>query len=341
MKTKVLVLCVVGAVLHQSFAMGTGRYVAQLNDIRYSVRPAYSRLTMSVDGPASYSLNEGQKCVSIIFPKTDIKRWYDGARLRFSSGLIDRVQVFRAGGDTAIVAATFKKEATFRVQQMDEGKGYYLFVTQDSSSSKSIVSRAMTPLVKRQNASAASDQQVIAPITNTPPTPVVRGEQPMSPGSTIPWGRVILAVTLAAMGTGVTLTILRQSGGGRQAVNSAKAPASVPPSPLALPVKQPLAVNDNPIDELESPEPTDEESSALMLARQYRRGQGELKLSFNLTGRQNERQWAQLIKTLKEAQVPQKHQVKMAKKLGIGRGEVELAAALHRTRPLQLKEEPA
>jgi hypothetical protein len=66
-----------------------------------------------------------------------------------------------------------------------------------------------------------------------------------------------------------------------------------------------------------------------------------LKLSFNLTGRKSEHQWAQLIKTLKETQVAQKDQVKMAKKLGIGRGEVELAAALHRTRPLRLKEEPA
>ena len=71
-------------------------------------------------------------------------------------------------------------------------------------------------------------------------------------------------------------------------------------------------------------------SSALTFAEQYHRSQGDVELTMKLRDGLRKQSHLGVAKTIGNAQMPPKGRISAAKKLGVGKGELDLASRLLR-----------
>jgi hypothetical protein len=310
---------------------------AQLVSVRYGVRPGCSRLTIALNGVPPYAVARQDHGVRIAFGNTTVLSAYAATGIRFSSGLIERVSFDGTGRDSAIVLVFLKAGARLRGIPIKDGENLqFEFVADQGATPASATGEG---LPRKTAGTPPLDLPALTGMVAARPQGTVAGKT--SGGTELPpHGRggvpaprlhLLLAVMLAAMGTGLALLLLR-----RRAVNHPPAPGPEPPAPRRrhLPGDtQEVSAGVTPpeVREAEDADMDDDQAASMLsLARQYRRGQGEMNLSFNLASRQTEQKWARLVEKLKTASGNRNAQVTLARQLGVGRGEVELALAVQR-----------
>ena len=140
---------------------------------------------------------------------------------------------------------------------------------------------------------------------------------------------VLVALCSALAGTAVILYLISKSAPQKEAAKnvSPEITQNVQPQvPMPLPPEEkPAEVVDSLIDE----EPN-EEDAAVELAQRYQRGQGEMQLLFSIRAHENE--GAQIASLLSTPSSPKSkgNAKRLAKKIGLGKSEVELLVRLQK-----------
>jgi|GEM_PF-5082701 len=336
---------------------------SQIVNMRYYNHEGSSRLAIKLLGNPQYSTERNESDVRIILPNTDVPASYDGARMHFANGFVTRVYVDRWKGDCVVVTVGLKANTGFRVERMDNMEGVFIDVFPDSS-------RTLTQdSGDADTALATGHRSVILPIQtlsfttlvaadNMPPKKqkdsVVSAAPPavsiVLPNISFAWPKVgvvhvSLAIALAVLGTALVLLVIRRLYVTRNvrvpSTFTAEFAGAISGHPDQRKEDSREMWSSRPV---ESPRNrlVEEDSSVRMLAKRYGRGLGEVKLSFDLRSRMSERRWIARVQELAEKNEQLQDRLAVAKELGIGRGEVDLAVLLHHSKtPKTLKGELA
>ena len=335
---------------------------SQLVNMRYFDHAGGSRLAIRVRGEFVYSMTKGEHAVRILLAGTGVAPSYDGARLRFSTGLVNTVCVDGAAGEGAVVAVRPRAGTAVRVVRMEGENGLYVDVCHDSSH---VVGQDSFSL---DAASAGMHHQVIVPIRTFSLNSLVFAESSGSAGEyadvtqtndtvaaqVIPevgtrrFAQVglipaLLGLTSAILSTGLLLLLIRRHDGRKNVMlpPGVDAGFSEVLSQLSEWESRESGIQEKPqAPELPYSPPSHQDVSVLGLAKRYGRGLGEINLSFALKARQGERRWVQKVQEIAEGSHGADDNARIAKELGVGKGEVNLAIMLHHLKsPQTLRKE--
>jgi hypothetical protein len=333
-------------------SLASTKLIAGITSVRYYNYPDHSRLLIRMDGIPHFTVFNANGRMTIHLGGTALKAEHDGARYHFSEGRIERLQIDRISQDSAHVQVEFRGKTRSECAMLQSITTLKLDAFDDTTS----VAAADTSCADTSGTNRAA---VIAPIqtitknTAAPPPATTR----VAAKSSVPVSQerdlqstvqewfadhqldprlAVIVIGSAIAGTIVILLLIK-----KKMTKTARSYVSVAAR---------TAATVEPEEETENAEPEVERaplsiprrnaaSPALSLARAYGRGQEEVNLSINLKGRHAERRWAMNMQKLAEEQENDQDSVTLARKLGVGRGEVDLALLLnHLKSPRTVKE---
>jgi hypothetical protein len=343
-KANILILCGLFLICAQwSQAVEQSTDIARVDDVRYAVLEGSSRLTIKVEGRMQYSVDRVENWVRILFGKTTVKERYARARMSFTSGFVARVNIDQRGQDSAVVAVLLREKTSFKVSRSDKEKALLVEVYPDSSFQNHAGNSLALPLQRLPFGGMLVGESSQHKVNEAPKVQQVDLNARKSPYS---WPNtvalsVLLTIALALLGTSVLLVLIRSRSFGNATRRQSKA-ASVSTDPALIRTnssqRNALLVDEQ--SDADSVVSSDRDSLARLLAKQYQRGEGELTPSFNFKGRNGEHKWNQKIRELTESNLERKGHASIARKLGIGKGEVELARLVRQAKnPKILSEE--
>lgn len=343
----------------QAFAFDQPSVAARIIGVRYFDRPSYSRLVIELNDTFQYSVVRQGDEIRILFAKAQVPALYDGARFQYSSGLLDRVWIDRLKNDSVVVTVLARKNTAFNLRKAQQLVGLLLDVHPDfpdslahDTASVQAESTVALPLVIQPIQTIS--QNSLLPAGTQQLQVSVPAESRMSIAMTSILEKIAdlrkvnplhasLAIALAVAGTGLLLLLLR-----RLHIRGPKQGRSAFPTEFAdagskqenLPHIGRAAAEGARETIHQVAERSEQEASVLGLAKKYGRGLGEINLSMNLKARQRENQWAKRAQRLAEVTGNSRDKAELAKELGIGRGEVDLAMLFHHLKaPSTLREE--
>ena len=320
---------------------------ARILDVRYVDHPGYSRLEIKLRGNPSYSTTRRDNVFRIVFAATDIIPARDGARIPLTTGFVKRLCLDRSA-DSAVVAVSCKPHSAVHVGRMNNKTGVCLDISRDTSTASGQDSLSADP------APPDVSHQVIVPIQVFSVKSLVAEKLPDSSGGrgdsmlsrdlatahTLPLMEflrpldlhlmpVLLTIGASILSTGLVLLLIRRRYEGRKRTKSfsreyqaqypgtSEAPQSLPEEPESPHSREPMTP------------PSTQGVSMLGLARKYGRGVGEINLSFALRSRQGEQRWARTVHEVNRVGESPENKKRVARELGVGRGEVDLAMVFH------------
>jgi len=354
----ILLMCILLLGVRQVHATDRPSMVARILDVKYYDRAGYSRLIVSLNESVQYSATKKGNEIRIVLAKTDILPSSDGARLQYFSGLMDGVSVDQVKDDSVVVIVVrVKANTVFKLEKTEKPNGLCLDVYPDPSP----IYWEDTTSVYTQ--SSGTQRFVIQPIqtislnnlasTVTPPQRESAGTTAESSNTMAAVLKVIasqgrmnplhasVAIALAMMGTGLLLLLLRRRYVRKptRTVFTAELNEAVSKQVIAPQIDLPVP-EDSRDAEPSTVLQSDPDASVLGLARKYGRGLGEISLSLNLKARQRKNRWTKRAQRLVEVADLSRDRGEIAKELGIGRGEVDLAMLFHHLNtPKTLREE--
>lgn len=165
-----------------------------------------------------------------------------------------------------------------------------------------------------------------------PQSSVVEGERRRTTQATIVLAAI--AVCIALGGTLAIMVLVSKRSGQKAGGNNSR--IQVEPA-LPLPVQTPAFVANEAVqrDEETLFDFREEEENAIDLAQRFHRGQGELNLAFNLQSRRKVHSTIEKLMHSRSIGNPNRRKKLLAKRLGIGNGEVELALKFKKLRHSQ------
>lgn len=356
-------------------APATAATSAQLTDVRYSALAGYSRVTLLFDGEVRYSRLTTDGVVRLGFSHTAVAIPLKARRQLLSTGLVTAISVVPLPGDSLVVSLMLRAGSTYRC--LLPASGNALFVDVLPTGGQTALPRA-TSVPARGNVPPASllPKRVVsgpraavkAPATGDPEpgesraslsamvdipgiareqvhaesgTAVVRMEtgQPvqrtLSPLAML--GLSLLVVFLLT-GTGAVLTMAFRKKPPAPAARPATgrpAFAFEPPAYAGRDARDAdLLVDEPDVDD----ESQFQHETSLQLARTFRRGSEEITLAHRMHDRTTPQlSGARMEETLTHSKTPHQR-LTFARKLGVGRGEMDLAMKLRAIRPVEKKE---
>ena len=350
---------ILGVAQLYSGSVDSGR--AQLLKVRYfDQHEGYSRLTITVQGDFQYSTSKVENVFRILLPGTGVAAPYEGARLKFFTGFVNSVHVDRTA-EGAIVTVHPGAQMWVRVGRMENQNALYVDVYRDSAKTAALDAAGV------DTASGTTHGQVIMPIetislnslvptensgsggekvgaVQTNDTPVTQTKpwwefQPLSEEEILP---MVFTLASSVLGTGLVLLVIRRHYSKKHMQVRSGAVTGF----SEILVKQPgYSAGDSGMQEVPRvPEPSahsaSQDATALGLAKKYARGLGEINLSLALKARQGKHKWVQKVQEMAGESKGAGDNMKIAKELGIGRGEVDLAMMLyHLKSPQSLRKE--
>jgi len=334
---------------------------ATLTDVRYSAQAGYSRVTLLFRGEVRYSTLGSDGVVRLGFSHTGVAIPMKARRQLLNSGLVTAIAVSPLPGDSTMVSLMVRTPTTYRCVLPASGNALYIDVLPTGGQSAlprpSIAStRRVTP-VKSEPPKAIAVQSY-APATNAViDIPGVAREQlhaesspPPSRTSMQQPAHASLAPAVALALSAIVVIVLTGSGaalalafGKKPAKHAVMTPRSVR---TEVPVPHPTApARGTASHELLVDEPYEDDESdfahetSLQLARSFRRGSEEITLARRLHDRATPQlSPTRMEETLTRATTPNQR-LHFARKLGVGRGEMDLAVKLRSMRPAEKKEE--
>lgn len=348
---------------------GSADQPSVLKDIRYGVWPAYSRVTLVFGGDIRFSADHGKSLVRLDFSRTQLAPSPRATRLHFSEGLVQNVVVTRLQRDSLSVAVTLREHTTYRCVQPSGGNEVHIDVfpkegmpaQAERRPAPSVPAPAVpSPAVTRAPAQGAAAEPEVRERTsglidvaaiaraqveaeNRPANP--RARTTNSPvAAPAKAGSSLLLIGLMAMvaltSGGLVLFVMRRTGS-----------APVQPAPSsAAPLQHPgqarttvFSVDEEPFPAEEQEESAEEEDSeretSLQLARSFRRGSEEITLSRRLHTQPAAPLSVGKMQQILARSTTLTQRLHAARKLGVGRGELDLALKLKTLRPASPKNE--
>ena len=341
-----------------------------LKDVRYGVLPAYSRVTLVFGGDIRFSTDHGKSLVRLVFSRTQVAPSPRAARLRFSEGLVQNVVVRRLPGDSLSVAVTLREHTTYRCVQPSGGNEVHIDVFPKEGMAPPAITRAPargtagsvrhSPAVTRApSQSVAAEPEVrervgglidVAAIARAQ----VEGENPQAnpharttkgPLATpVKAGSPLLLIGLMTMvaltSGGLVFFVMRLTG----SAPAHQIPSSSPPlqhpgqarTTVSFADEEPFPAGD---EEERLEEEDGERETSLQLARSFRRGSEEITLSRRLHTQPAAPLSVSKMQQMLARSTTQTQRLHAARKLGVGRGELDLALKLKTLRPASPKNE--
>ena len=347
-----------------------------LTDVRYNAQAGSSRVTLQFDGEVRYSRLGSDGVVRLGFSHTRTAIPAKSRRQLLTSGLVAAITVTPVGGDSLVVAVMPRAGTTYRCVMPSSGNALYIDVAPNGgqAASERSVPVKFAPVkfapAKLPPARPAAPVRTPADAATVPAPartatssmvdiPAVAREQVMAEARSgahggrestplhqgIPalmvFGLSALAV-LVLTGSGAVLVVSLRKNAPRAATAPRKTPA---PMTMPMPQRDPYAgrTTVQPGSLLEEPEPDDESGyeheTSLQLARTFRRGSEEITLARRMHDHTTPQlTHARIEETLTRAGTPTQR-LHFARKLGVGRGEMDLAVKLRTMRTTEKKEE--
>lgn len=329
-----------------------------LTDVRYSAQAGYSRVTLLFRGEVRYSQLGSDGGVRLGFSHTGVGIPANARRQLLRSGLVSAISVSPLPGDSTIVSLMLRTATTYRCVLPASGNALYVDVL--PTGGQSALPRPSVPSVHRVTPSKAEPpkaiaaQQYVQASNAVIDIPGVAREQ-LHTESSLPSARTGMRqpaqaglTPAAALALSAIVVILFTGSGAALALAFRKKPAK--PTLMtpragrtAVPVPPPEreTTSDPPL--VDEPEEDDEShfahETSLQLARTFRRGSEEITLARRLHDRATPQlSVTRMDETLTRATTANQR-LHFARKLGVGRGEMELAVKLRSMRPAEQKEE--
>jgi hypothetical protein len=349
---------------------------ATLTDIRYAALTGHSRVTLQFDGEVRYSPFNAGGIVKLGFSQTRTALPAKARRQLLNSGFVTAITVTPLSGDSLIVALMMRPGTTYRCVMPASGNALHIDVSPTGSAAASPRAAAVGerrpvsvalppaklpgghPIAQKTDTPAAisgpaqphaqtsvvvdiaaiAREQVLAesraPVGHTYATP----QPAVSPVTLL---GVSTVVAMVLMGSGALLMAMLRKRSARRRATARPVPVQppVPPAP-----RDPYAVRTQEAPEpvLVDPDPDDESGyeheTSLQLARTFRRGSEEITLARRMHDRTAPQlSAARMEETLKRASTPTQR-LHFARKLGVGRGEMDLAMKLRTMSTAEQKE---
>jgi len=340
-------------------------------NVRYSVRPNYSRFFLLFRGPVQYNEHLQGKTLTLTVNGITSAPSDLGANLQFKEGLIERAFVARIANASSKVVLTLRDGfGTYTIGRMDGLEALIIDIIPGGAIAQTRpplvpVARQTRPKKESSSANTAAGQTAIIDIAALAKKQLEEPEVPKNPpasrpealtvpkpqlqaptkesGSatnTVVWLVVLLVstiVTVAALAGLIFLALRRKVSrsisGQEQALRNSllRNQTELEEYQAAEAVRAERSALSGVADSEES-EPFEERHGvrALQIAEQYRRSQGEVELAVKLREQAGSNEQARRIKTIKATGLPHRGKLMSAKKLGVGKGELDLASKLRR-----------
>jgi hypothetical protein len=338
---------------------GSADQPSVLTDIRYGVTPACSRVTLVFGGDIRFSTDHGKSLVRLGLSRTRLAPSPRASRLLFSEGLVRNVVVSRVQGDSLSVAVTLRENTTYRCVQPSGGNEVHIDVFPKEGKAVARSTPKPPALARATAHDRAGERETrdrviglidVAAIARAqvemedPPAGKHRHRMdspvavPAEAGS--PLLLIGMMIMVALTSGGLVFVVMRRS----VPLPVQPAPSAVPPSPhhgQARGMISPADEDQLPAGEQEEPGEEDdgERETSLQLARSFRRGSEEITLSRRLHAQPAAPLSVGKMQQMLARSTTQTQRLHAARKLGVGRGELDLALKLKTIRPAEPKNE--
>lgn len=328
-------------------AWSAGAFAGQsrLTGIRYNIRGSNSRVTLLFTDAILYSANKTPDGVMLMLRNTEIGSPPGEAKLDFKSGNVRRVEVTKVGKDSAAVSIVMRNGG--RVEYSSSEVSHQLYVDVNGTqlgapaglSSKLESARGKKHVSPLPPVAKGEDLRVVGnPIAEAqmePPTAdPTGGRNASSTGATIL--AVIISVIIGGIGTLTILSLyvrqrlvprpqqqrMEETEGGMSQTQF-----SIPPPP-AIPF----------VSQAEEKAVLAEDDSSLSLAERFQRSRGEIDFALHLSSGAYGHERGKKLAGTNPAALTGAQRAVVAKRLGVGQGEVELMAKISRMKQHGMEE---
>jgi hypothetical protein len=334
---------------------------ATLTDVQYSAQAGYSRVTLLFRGEVRYSPGGSDGVVRLGLSHTGVAIPMKARRQLLNAGLVTAISVSALAGDSTTVSLLVRTGTTYRCVLPASGNALYVDVlpTGGQSALPRPSGAPVRHVIPAKPAPAkAATVQSHAPATNAVidipavareqlqaewSSPPVRTsvQQPVHAGLTPPAALALSAlVVIVLTGSGAALALLFRKKPAKAVGNPRPTARMEAPVPRPGVAERETAGRELLVDELdENDESHFAHETSLQLARSFRRGSEEITLARRLHDHSTPQlSAARMEETLARAATPNQR-LHFARKLGVGRGEMELAVKLRSMRPAEKTEE--
>jgi hypothetical protein len=333
---------------------------ASLTAIRYEQQSGGNRLTLQFAGEIRYAFSRSAERLVLRFPSTRLANRTGAGTLKFQDGLVRSVTTGRAGVDSIVVAVVLREGARPTLLRPLAGNVLYIDVAADPDApAPPMKVAAVIPAPVR----AADTRNAKAAVSGSPvdipalarsqveerrqaaETPMLVATHNVSvqafareAGPTLSEVPLAAAAMVLSVGSTIALLLFLRR---RAARNAAREQASEPGSESSARTETvyrmpELATAHPQLDETVQDEVEPMFDDQVQMARAFQRGKGEVGLAMALRGRTSSKANRQRLVDIVEKGGSHAQRRTAARKLGVGVGEVELAAQLqklqHRTK---------
>ena len=321
---------------------------AVLKHLWYDGSARVSTIRLECDGTPAFVFHRTEGCLRIVLPRTVVTSSLAGIDLKLQMGSVRGIVLRQAGSDSVIIVANLRDAGEYSIQAHNEGHGLVFCLARPVSGRNGMSSQEthgekakLAPLEQQRPLNIPG----IVPDENTvghheaslPEGPAQRGTPLLSF-----FGLTALAIILAGAGTFAVIIVVTR--GQRKTDQPERTPfgdssetseihediASSGDSQegemLRVNTVQEKSLNIE--DDEQGEEMVLEEETRLDFARGMRRGTGEIDLALRLGNQGQEIALGAKIRSLCPETATSGRRTRAAKKLGIGRGEIDLAIRL-------------
>jgi len=319
-----------------------------LEGVHYSIQPGVSRLTMSFEGPIAYSSTTAGDRIVLCFGHTSVASPPGAARLAFKDGLVRSLTIDRMGVDSTRLTVVLREGTSYTMVRSAEKQLLSMDVVTRASGPAAASAPARPAPQRRTVPGKKPDQE--SRLVDIPALArseaADRGAQPAASAATAreesrrvtSLSPILLLgsmVGIALLGTLALLAVaakkqigVRDAGAG--SVRPVQPPTVQSPPREETRPAEPDETEDADQQEEMEPAETDEpmiEGSSRQLAKMFRRGQEELQLVARLHAGINNASGKKVARVCSSTST-RTQRAHAAKKLGIGRGEIDLVLHL-------------
>ncbi len=318
------------------FSAGNGA-PSELNGIRYNVQPTRSRVTFRFTGTVTYSAGKRDDVITLVFRNVTVGSPPGEARLRFVSGAVQGVRIQSTGKDSAIATIHLRNEDRVAYSASDDGNALYVDVLGGGqrTAAVNIAGKTSATATETEKNSLSPGVPFAAPVTaerTVPPGPPAprRADPGPSSGSGLLIS-VLISLIVATAGTLVILRFTVRHWNGKRDAGIQPMGATLDVRTFSLPRVTEIVPPDQERSAVQFSQPeTDGDDSALTLAERFKRSRSELDFAIQLSSLPYPNPTGKELIATQAASLSKAQRTVIAKKLGVGRGELDLIANLSR-----------
>jgi hypothetical protein len=316
---------------------------SELNGIRYNVQPTRSRVTFRFTGAVAYAAAKRDSIITVVFRNVTVGSPPGEARLSFVSGAVQGVRIQRAGNDSAIATIHLRKRDRVEYSGSDDGSALFVDVLGDRQETAAVDEEKPLAHIGESKPSHESP-----PITADPVTLAVAAEQatasglpthrtvdPQRPSDSGVLISVFISLIVATVGTLAILRFAVRKENRKRDAEIQLMDTMPEADTLSLPRVTELSLAEP--EELSarfSQTETDAEDPALTLAQRFRRSRSDLDFAIQLSSLPYPNPSGKELIATEAASLSRAQRTILAKRLGVGRGELDLIANLSRMQEL-------